>query len=50
MTELATLQTTSQFQRESRIAYIGFQYSLQGLKPDRNRRGGGGGGGGGEDF
>ena len=47
-TQLATLQTRSEFQRESRIAYIGFQYSLQELKPERRR--GGGGGGGGDDF
>jgi iron complex outermembrane receptor protein len=45
-TELTSLTTTSQFQRESRIAYIGFQYSLQQLKPQREGRGGGGGGGG----
>ena len=48
-TDLGTLQTDSQFQRESRIAYIGFQYSLQQLKPERRRGGGGGGGGGGGD-
>lgn len=44
-TELAALSTTSEFQRESRIAYIGFQYSLQQLKPQRGERGGRGGGG-----
>jgi outer membrane receptor protein involved in Fe transport len=50
-TELTSLTTTSQFQRESRIAYIGFQYSLQQLKPQRERRGGrGDGGGDGGDF
>lgn len=40
-TELASLTTTSEFQRESRIVYVGFQYSLQQLKPDRKREGGG---------
>jgi len=51
-TELATLQTRSEFQRESRIVYLGFQYSLQQLKPQRGGRRGGrrDGGGGGEDF
>lgn len=51
-TELADLTTRSQFQRESRIVYIGFQYSLQQLKPERKRggRGGGGDDGGGGDF
>ena len=51
-TELASLTTSSQFQRESRIVYVGFQYSLQQLKPERNRgrRGGGGDDGGGGDF
>jgi len=49
-TELTSLSTTSQFQRESRIAYIGFQYSLQQLKPQREGRRGGGGGGDGGDF
>lgn len=49
-TELSTLTTNSEFQRESRIAYIGFQYSLQQLKPQRGGNRGGGGGGGGEDF
>ncbi|NJC26288.1 outer membrane beta-barrel family protein [Neolewinella antarctica] len=48
-TVLPSRQTSSQFQRESRIAYIGFQYSLQALKPERSR-GGGGGGGGDDDF
>lgn len=48
-TELASLTTRSEFQRESRIVYLGFQYSLQQLKPDRSR-GRSGGGGGGEDF
>jgi len=49
-TELESLTTRSQFQRESRIVYVGFQYSLQQLKPQRSRGGRGGGGGGGEDF
>ncbi|OAV46139.1 TonB-dependent receptor domain-containing protein [Lewinella sp. 4G2] len=49
-TELTTLQTTSEFQRESRIAYVGFQYSLQKLKPQRRGGSRGGGGGGGDDF
>ena len=48
-TELTGLTTTSEFQRESRVVYLGFQYSLRQLNPER-RRGGGGGGGGGEDF
>lgn len=51
-TELVNLTTRSQFQRESRIVYVGFQYSLQQLKPER-RRGGRNGGGrddGGGDF
>jgi len=49
-TELASLTTNSEFQRESRIVYLGFQYSLQRLKPERSRGGRGGGGGGGDDF
>ena len=48
-TNLTNLTTNSEFQRESRIVYVGFQYSLQKLKPQRGNRGGGGGGGG-EDF
>ena len=44
-TELVNLSTRSQFQRESRIVYIGFQYSLQQLKPERRRGGGRSGGG-----
>ncbi len=48
-TDLGSLATNSQFQRESRIAYLGFQYSLQELKPNRNR-GGRGEGGGDDDF
>lgn len=47
-TELTNLTTNSEFQRESRIVYFGFQYSLQKLQPQRGERGGGGGGG--EDF
>jgi iron complex outermembrane receptor protein len=47
-TQLSNLTTNSEFQRESRIVYLGFQYSLQQLKPQRSNRGGGGGGG--EDF
>ena len=52
VTELPDLTTTSEFQRESRILYVGFQYSLRQLKPQRGGRGGarGGGGGGGDDF
>lgn len=49
-TELATLTTRSEFQRESRIVYVGFQYSLQQLNPERSRGGGGGGRDGGGDF
>lgn len=49
-TNLSSLSTSSEFQRESRIAYIGFQYSLQQLKPQRGNRGGRGGGGDGGDF
>ena len=48
LTDLPGLTTNSEFQRESRIGYVGFQYSLQEIKPQRQRRGGGGGGG--EDF
>lgn len=48
-TQLSNLTTNSEFQRESRIVYLGFQYSLQQLKPQRSSREGGGGGGG-EDF
>ncbi|MEM9929858.1 MAG: outer membrane beta-barrel family protein, partial [Bacteroidota bacterium] len=44
-TELPELTTNSQFQRESRIVYVGFQYSLQQLKPQRRGRGRRGGGG-----
>ncbi|MEM6772494.1 MAG: outer membrane beta-barrel family protein, partial [Bacteroidota bacterium] len=35
LTELNNLRTDTQFQRESRIVYVGFQYSLQQLKPQR---------------
>jgi len=34
-TNLSNLTTNSEFQRESRIVYVGFQYSLQQLKPQR---------------
>lgn len=47
VTELSNLTTDSEFQRESRIVYLGFQYSLQQLKPQRPQRGQNGGG---EDF
>ncbi|MEL7160005.1 MAG: outer membrane beta-barrel protein, partial [Bacteroidota bacterium] len=50
LTELTNLRTESEFQRQSRIVFVGFQYSLQQLKPQRGGRRGGGGGGGGEDF
>lgn len=49
-TELVNLSTRSEFQRESRIVYVGFQYSLQQLKPERKRGGRGGGGDDGGDF
>lgn len=49
LTELTNLSTNSQFQRESRIVYLGFQYSLQQLKPQRGRSQRGDGGGD-EDF
>ncbi len=48
-TEISGLNTTSQFQRESRIAYIGFQYSLRQQKGKRER-GERGDDGGGDDF
>ncbi|MGB3799522.1 MAG: TonB-dependent receptor [Lewinella sp.] len=48
VTETGGITTTSEFQRESRIAYIGFQYSLNNLgqnnRRDEGRRGGDGGG------
>lgn len=44
-TDLGTLITDSEFQRQSRIVYAGFQYSLQELKPERRGRGSRGGGG-----
>ncbi|NJB86608.1 outer membrane receptor protein involved in Fe transport [Lewinella marina] len=46
-TETGGLVTESEFQRESRIVYLGFQYSLNQLGQQREggRRGGGGGGG-----
>ena len=42
-TELSGLSTVSEFQRESRIAYLGFTYSLREVKgrQKRNREGGG---------
>ncbi|CAH0999500.1 hypothetical protein LEM8419_00800 [Neolewinella maritima] len=46
-TETGGITTTSEFQRESRIVYLGFQYSLNQLgqrKRDGGRRGNGGGG------
>ena len=49
LTETGGLVTNSEFQRESRIVYLGFQYSLQEIKPQRGGRGGRGGGGGGGD-
>ncbi len=51
VTEVSGLYTSSQFQRESRIVYVGFQYSLRPRK-DRPRREQGGGDreGGGDDF
>jgi outer membrane receptor protein involved in Fe transport len=50
VTETGGLVTRSEFQRESRIAYIGFQYSLQELGRDRGGRGRRGDGGGDDDF
>lgn len=52
LTETGSLSTTSEFQRESRIVYLGFQYSLQQLERGRGRgeRGGRGDGGGDGDF
>ena len=49
-TETGGITTVSEFQRESRIVYLGFQYSLQQL--GRQREGGrrGDGGGGDDDF
>ncbi|WP_116106665.1 TonB-dependent receptor domain-containing protein [Lewinella sp. IMCC34191] len=52
-TETGGITTVSEFQRESRIAYLGFQYSLNSLGRDNRRDGGprGGGDGGGDgDF
>jgi outer membrane receptor protein involved in Fe transport len=48
-TEISGLSTTSQFQRESRIVYVGFQYSLREVK-GKQKRAQGGNSGGGEDF
>ena len=54
VTETGGITTTSRFQRESRIAYLGFQYSLNSLgrenDRDGGRRGQGGGDGGDGDF
>lgn len=50
-TEVSGLATSSQFQRESRIVYVGFQYSLREVKGKQKRtQGRGSDGGGGEDF
>ena len=50
-TELAGLTTVSEFQRESRIVYLGFTYSLQEVKGKQKRsRDGGGGDEGSMDF
>ena len=52
-TETGNITTTSLFQRESRIAYLGFQYSLNSLGRENDRggrRGDGGGDGGDGDF
>ncbi|WP_116125672.1 TonB-dependent receptor domain-containing protein [Lewinella sp. IMCC34183] len=50
-TETGGITTVSEFQRESRIAYIGFQYSLNQLgRGDREERRGGDGGGMNDDF
>ncbi|WP_020567413.1 outer membrane beta-barrel family protein [Neolewinella persica] len=50
-TEISGLSTISEFQRESRIVYVGFQYSLREVKGKQNRqRSGGGDDGGGDDF
>ena len=54
VTETDGITTISRFQRESRIAYIGFQYSLNSLgrdnRRDGGRRGDGGGDGGDGEF
>jgi outer membrane receptor protein involved in Fe transport len=49
-TEINGLATSSQFQRESRILYVGFQYSLREVKgkSQRSQQGGGGNDGGGD--
>ncbi len=41
-TEINGLSTVSEFQRESRIVYVGFQYSLRPVKGKQDRRQGGG--------
>ncbi|MCP9236595.1 TonB-dependent receptor domain-containing protein [Lewinella sp. JB7] len=48
-TETGGILTTSEFQRESRIVYLGFQYSLNRLSRERGSNGRRGDGGGGED-
>lgn len=52
LTEVGGLVTTSEFQRESRIVYVGFQYSLREVKGKQKRSQGGSrdNGGGGDDF
>lgn len=50
-TEINGLVTNSEFQRESRIVYVGFQYSLRPVKGKKKQsRSGGGGDDGGNDF
>ncbi len=51
-TETGGITTVSEFQRESRIVYLGFQYSLNQLGRENRREGGrrGDGGGGDDDF
>ncbi|MFK8162163.1 MAG: TonB-dependent receptor, partial [Lewinella sp.] len=49
-TEINGLVTTSEFQRESRIVYVGFQYSLRKVKGKQKRQRSGGDDGGGDEF
>ncbi|MBB4078732.1 outer membrane receptor protein involved in Fe transport [Lewinella aquimaris] len=49
-TETGGITTVSEFQRESRIVYLGFQYSLNQLSRQRNNNGRRGDGGGEDDF
>jgi outer membrane receptor protein involved in Fe transport len=49
-TAINGLVTNSEFQRESRIVYVGFQYSLRPVKGKARQARGDGEGGGGEDF